>query len=119
MEGIGGHTLEKHVSKSNEDLIKRAIQESVEAATSYTNKSTATKSVQQNLRKNADEIYKWLHEEGSPRKIFDVTHEYGIGKGVLSDKKQIIYDLNKSRAILIKDNSSELGFKILTSFPIP
>ncbi|MFT8349083.1 RNase A-like domain-containing protein [Clostridium saccharoperbutylacetonicum] len=70
MESNGGHTLEKYVSKSNEDLIKRAIQEDVEAATCYTNKSTATKAVQENLRKNADEISKWLNEESSGKKIF-------------------------------------------------
>ena len=64
MESNGGNTLEKHVSKSNVYLIKRAIQEDVEAATCYTNKSTAIKAVQENLRKNADEISKWLKEVG-------------------------------------------------------
>ncbi|MDC2864640.1 RNase A-like domain-containing protein [Bacillus sp. BP-3] len=118
MESNGGHTLEKHVSKSNEDLIKRAIQEDVDA-TSYTNKNTATKAVQENLRKNADEISKWLNEEKGGRKVFDVEHKYSIGKGVLEDKKQVMYNLNKSRVVLIRDSSSEVGFRILTSFPLP
>lgn len=58
MESVGGHTLKRHVGKTNEDLIKRAIQENVEAATSFTDKSTATKVIQENLRKNVDDIAK-------------------------------------------------------------
>ncbi|MDS0527709.1 polymorphic toxin-type HINT domain-containing protein [Clostridium sp. SHJSY1] len=69
MESKGGHTLERYVSKSNEDLIKRAIKEDVEAATCYTNKINAIKAVQENLRKNADKISKWLNEESGGKKI--------------------------------------------------
>ncbi|MCM3054181.1 MULTISPECIES: RNase A-like domain-containing protein [Bacillaceae] len=36
MESVGGHTLERHVGKTNEKLIKRAVHEDVEAATSFT-----------------------------------------------------------------------------------
>lgn len=71
------------------------------------------------LRKNADEISKWLNEENSGRKILDAVHDYGIGKGALGDKKQVIYDLKKSRVVLLRDSSEELGFRMLTSFPIP
>ncbi|MEA4974028.1 MAG: hypothetical protein VB119_12795 [Candidatus Metalachnospira sp.] len=38
MEAAGEHTLEKHVSITDEELIKRAIQEDVEAATSLQTK---------------------------------------------------------------------------------
>ncbi|MGG3919906.1 RNase A-like domain-containing protein [Parageobacillus thermoglucosidasius] len=62
MEAAGGHTLDRHVSKTNEELIKRAIQEDVEAATTFTNKQIAIKAIQENLRKNADDIAKWLNE---------------------------------------------------------
>jgi len=118
METAGGHTLDRHVSKTNEELIKRAIQEDVEAATSFTDKSTAIKSIQENLRKNADEIAKWLNESDTGRKIFDVSHKNPVGKGVLEDKKQVIYGLTDSRVVLIRDSTQELGFRILTGFPI-
>jgi len=118
MEAAGGHTLEKHVSITDEELIKRAIQEDVEAATSFTNKSTAVKAVKQNLRKNADDIVDWLANPQSSRKTFDVTHNYGIGKGVLSDNKTILSDLTKSRIVLVKDSTQELGFRIISAFPV-
>ncbi|QUG43828.1 hypothetical protein KD050_12400 [Psychrobacillus sp. INOP01] len=118
MESVGGHTLERHVGKSNDELIKRAIQENVEAATSFTDKSTAIKVIQENLRKNADDIAEWLNESDTGRKMFDVSHKNPIGKGALEDKKQVIYDLTNSRVILIRDTTNELGFRILTGFPV-
>ena len=118
MEAAGGHTLDRHVSKTNEELIKRAIQEDVEAATTFTNKQIAIKAIQENLRKNADDIAKWLNESDTGRKIFDVSHNHPIGKGVLRDKKHVVYNLTNSRVVLIRDSTQELGFRILTAFPI-
>ncbi|MFS0558362.1 polymorphic toxin-type HINT domain-containing protein [Brevibacillus sp. 179-C9.3 HS] len=118
MEKVGGHTLEKHVSKTNEELINRANKEDVEAATSFTDKSTAIKSVQENLRRNADEIALWINESDTGRKIFEMDHAFPIGKGVLQDKKKIKYDLTYSRLVLVRDLSQEWGFKILTAFPV-
>lgn len=118
MELAGGHTIERHVSKTNQELIRRAIKEDVDAATSYANKAIATKAVQENLRKNANEIAKWLNESDTGRKVFDVSHNYPIGKGALGDKKQIINDLSNSRVVLVRDSTSELGFRILTTFPV-
>ncbi|WP_202882524.1 RNase A-like domain-containing protein [Gracilibacillus saliphilus] len=118
MESLGGHTIDRHVGKTNEELIKRAIQQNVEAATSFTDKSTAIKAIQENLRKNANNIAEWINNSDTGRKVFDVSHKNSIGKGALEDKKQIIYDLTNSRVVLIRDTSSELGFRILTSFPV-
>jgi hypothetical protein len=118
MESAGGHTLQKHVSQTNEELIRRAIQEEVEAATSFTNKSTAIQAVQQNLRKNCKEIAQWLESGIDPKKTFDVDNLYSIGKGVLQDKTTVIYNLTKSRVVLIKDATQDLGFRIITAFPI-
>jgi hypothetical protein len=118
MESAGGHTLQKHVSQTNEELIRRAIQEEVEAATSFTNKSTAIQAVQQNLRRNCKEIAQWLENSPLNKTTFDITHEISIGKGVLQDKSTVIYNLTKSRVVLVKDATQELGFKILTAFPI-
>lgn len=66
----------------------------------------------------AAEIAKWLNESDTGRKIFDVSHMNSVGKGVLEDKKQVIYGLTDSRVVLIRDSTQELGFRILTGFPI-
>jgi len=112
----GGHTLAKHVSKTNQDLITRAIKEGVDAS-AFTNKSTAIKAVQENLRNNADDIASWLANSGVAKKTFNAVHNNPIGKGVLSGKNTIINNLTKSTIVLVKDSAQELGFRIITAFP--
>ncbi len=118
MESFDGHTLERHVGKTNEELIKRAIKEDIDAATSFTDKSTAIHAVKENIRKNINEISDWIVNEETHRKMFDAVHVNPIGKGAFGGKKQIVYNLTKSRIVLVRDLSSELGFKVLTAFPI-
>ncbi|WP_179136312.1 S8 family serine peptidase [Paenibacillus sp. 32352] len=112
----GGHTLSKHVSMTNEELSRRAIQDELDA-TSFTNKSTAIKAVQQNLRKNASQIEDWLKNSNEGRKSFVVEHEYSIGYGAEGITGKMIFDLKKSRMVLVRDSNVDIGFYILTSFP--
>ena len=113
-----GHTLEKHVSQTNEELIRRANKENVEAATSYTDKSTAVKAVKQNLRQNTNQVVEWLNSTSQNPLTIQGKHNFSIGKGVVKGRKNVIYDLSDSVAVLIKDSTNELGFIILTSYPI-
>ncbi|NEW09152.1 S8 family serine peptidase [Paenibacillus sp. SYP-B3998] len=112
----GGHTLRDHVSMTNEELVRRAIQEELDA-TSFENKSTAIKAVQQNLRKNASQIEEWLKNSGGI-KAFEVDHGYSIGFGAAEKTGTMRYNLTKSRVVLVRDSSISEGFYILTSFPI-
>lgn len=113
-----GHTLEKHVSQTNDELIRRANKENVEAATSYTDKSTAVKAVKQNLRQNTNQVVEWLNSTSQKPLTIQGKHNFSIGKGVVQGRKNVIYDLSDSVAVLIKDSTNELGFIILTSYPI-
>ncbi|MBJ8028614.1 hypothetical protein JDS96_11820 [Bacillus cereus group sp. N21] len=123
MENARGHLLQKHVGKTNDDLLKRAAQEGVDATT-FTDKSTATKAVQGNIRRNADDISNWLNDSNSSGvKTITTDHGYSIGKGVAvknggsSASKQITYDLTKSKVVLVKDSSMPNGYKIVTGYP--
>lgn len=119
-----GHLLEKHIGQRNEDLIKRASQEGVDATT-FTDKQTAIKATKENIRKNADKISDWLNNmEAEPRLMIEVSHSFEVGKGVATKNsgstaaKQITYGLNSSKVILIKDSTMAEGFRVLTGFPV-
>lgn len=116
MESIGGHTLRRHVSQTNNELINRAIKDGVDVTT-FNNKNTAIKAVQENIRNNADDIVYWFNNTDDYKKAFNYKHNYPIGKGVNEKRKQVIYDLTNSRVVLVRDPNSEHGFKIITSFP--
>ncbi|GGG03003.1 hypothetical protein GCM10010913_25950 [Paenibacillus aceti] len=124
MESKGGHLLDKHVSKTNEDLLKRAAQEGVPSTTFY-NKSTALKATQENIRKNAEQISDWLNDENSKGYLITkVQHEYSIGKGVdvknggNSASKQVVDNLITSQLYLVKDTSMPAGYRIITGYPV-
>jgi len=118
-EETGGHALEKHVGQTNNELIRRAIQDEV-GASSFPNTSTAIKAAKENLRDNAEEIAQWLKSNPSIKDqiVVEFEHEYPIGYGVSKGNKTPIYNLTKSRIVLRPEPNSELGFKILTTFPI-
>jgi hypothetical protein len=118
MENAGGHTLEKHVSMTNNELINRAVTENVDA-TSFTNKSTATNCVQQNLRKNANTIDEWLNNSNSPNYLVtECEHSYSIGYGAEANSQNITYGLTSTKIYMVKDSTIDIGFKIVSSYPI-
>jgi hypothetical protein len=112
----GGHTIEKHVSKTNEELINRAISEGVDA-TSYTNKSTAIKAVQQNMRRNADVIEDWLKSSSEKPLVITCKHEFDVGFGAAANTKHIVYGIKESSIYMVKYVENYLGFRIVTSYP--
>lgn len=117
MEGPQSHTIALHVSMTNQELIYRAISEAKDA-TSYLNKSTAIKCVQQNLRRNADIVEEWLkNSNNNPLKII-CNHEYSIGYGARSGMNNITYGLMNSQIYMVRDSTLSLGFRIITSYPI-
>lgn len=123
MESKGGHLLDKHVSKTNEDLLKRAVQEGV-PSTSFYNKSIALKATQENIRKNAELISDWLNTPDSKGYLITkVQHEYSIGKGVdvknggNSASKQVTNNLTASQLYLVKDPKMPAGYRIITGYP--
>ncbi|WP_339159975.1 RNase A-like domain-containing protein [Paenibacillus sp. FSL W8-0186] len=124
MESKGGHLLDKHVSKTNEDLLKRAAQEGVPSTTFY-NKSTALKATQENIRKNAEQISNWLNNPNSRGYLITkVKHEYSVGRGVdvknggNSASKQVTDNLTTSQLYLVKDPSMPAGYRIITGYPV-
>lgn len=131
MESLTGHTIDQHVSKFNQNMIKRGIDESRKAKkrgsskstpdliSSFSNKSKAIEAVQQNLKHHAHQIAEWVLDETSKdTKIFDFTHSRDVGRGIPCGKKGGFIQLTASRIVLRKDERHPLGFIIVTAFPI-
>ncbi|MFC1894575.1 RNase A-like domain-containing protein [Candidatus Dependentiae bacterium] len=119
MEKAGGHTLQRHVSKTNNKLLSRLAKEpNLKFASTFTSKKMAINSVKENLIHNAKNIALWIKSESSAPKTFDFLHKHSIGKSIAKNKKNPICGLTKSRIVLKKNFMCELGFKIITAFPI-
>jgi hypothetical protein len=114
----GGHTIDRHVSLRNQDLIRRAIKEKVDTSTFY-DKSTAITALRDGILQNQNKIINWLSNPTSSNRLpLRATHQYGVGKGVKAGKNTVIMDLRESQIILVKDSSISYGFRVQTAYPL-
>jgi hypothetical protein len=129
MEAAGGHTLQKHVGQTPQELLRRckiSARETskgpkITGATSFTNKQTANTAVLQNIRNNANFIEAWIASPVDQKKLhtaFDFSHDFPIGFGVEEKSKTVIYDLATSRVTITRDPSNALGFRVVSAFPV-
>ena len=82
-EHRGGHTLSRHVGRSDADLRERLRRErEISAASTYTDRAIAERAVAQALAKNRARVDQWLAREG-PRP--NLALDYHAAGGGLSD----------------------------------
>lgn len=119
-----GHTMEKHVGKSDEDLVRRANgldggKAPKGGTSSYPDQASAERTIAENLRTNDKEINDWLKDPNSRHaKSFDAEHDHVTGRHV--DKNgSTATDVHRSRVVLIKDPDAPKGYRIGTSYPKP
>ncbi|MEW4285109.1 RNase A-like domain-containing lipoprotein [Priestia koreensis] len=119
MEGPpkNGHTLEKHVGKSDQELTDRVQREHVTAASSYSDKDTATKAVEEALKVHEKDIENWL-QSNRDRLVLQTSHSFAVGKSVLRSDMRVHNELHNTLTVLAKDPTSERKYKIITSYPV-
>ena len=119
MEGPpkNGHTLERHVGKTDEQLKERLRTDNVSAASTYYDKETETKAVKDSLKQHEKEKKKWLKESKENRLVLNTKHNFAVGKTVLKKDMRVKDGLRNTVTVLQRDKGSQLGFKIITSYP--
>lgn len=118
-EAAGGHTIERHVGKSESWLRKRIETDPTlrvdGTASSFRNETVANRTQGQFIKQNKQAIIDWLKGE-SNRPFTDVV-EMKEPVGIIVERgKPGFVETAKARVVLVKDNS-EHGWHILTSFP--
>ncbi len=120
-ELLGGHSIEKHVGKSENWLRKRLVDDStLKIASSFRDYKVANRTISNAIKENSSRIEKWL--EGSETKLVfktEMQESIGIvlerGKGGSVGLKTA-KETNKAEVILVKDNTPQ-GWHVLTSYP--
>ena len=119
MEELGGHTLERHVGKSDEYLINRLETISSKIATTFTDKEIATKAVKDMLSTNAENVSQWIYYSTYARNVFNMAHDLEVGKGILKETLKVVEGIKGSRIVLDKTDKIDLKFRIITCYPNP
>ncbi|MGR2741101.1 RNase A-like domain-containing protein [Billgrantia sp. Q4P2] len=118
-ENLDGHTIRRHVGKTDEQLLQRFETESdILGSSTYPDLETAQRAVGDVLSRNSDRIQDWLTNSPGSRLPLNEILDYEIGR-VIPQGSTVSQPSNKSFVLLVKDSLAPNGCRIHTSFPKP
>lgn len=117
-EDLGGHTIARHVGKTDEWLVNRLRKSSrISAASSYPNTETATTHIQAALTAKAAMLNRWVRDVpvGATRAV-DYKAKVGVGRVALRPPKLTnVINSKKLRAVMRTMTGGRCF--LLTSYP--
>jgi hypothetical protein len=118
---LKGHTIEKHVGKSEAWLRNRLEKDpkmkKEKFCSSFRNEAIANRVQGQFVKQNRAVLEAWLKNDESPSLKAKVVMKEPVGI-VVERGKSGASETHTSRVVVIRDSSAQ-GWHILTSFPIP
>ena len=112
-----GHTIARHVGKSDRELLDRLRQfPNLRAASSYPDRMTAQRAVNATLAdpRNAERVRRWLADARASDPLA-LTRRFNDAVGRTAERGRGVRDARGARVVLIKDGQG--GYTILTSYP--
>jgi hypothetical protein len=117
-EAAGGHTLKKHVGRTDDQLRERLHHErNISAASTYTDRQTAEQVVGIALQQNREKISRWLEQEGGhPNLVLDFNGDdaHPIGRSLRRGEDQT---QPCSHAVVVMRWVSPSEYYVLTTYP--
>ena len=131
-----GHTIDRHVGKTDEELIQRLKNEfdtkgrkkMISASSSYKNIDIAQEVISEAIKSNRNKLNNWLKSADMDNLVLEFQGNKTIGRGItkkdylnLIDQKKIpssqdLKNLTNAK-IILKKNPNGDGYFILTSYP--
>jgi hypothetical protein len=115
-EAAGGHTLKKHVGRTDDQLRERLQRErNISAASTYTDRETAERTVGAALQQNQTKIERWLSREGGhPNLALDYDDVHPIGRTLRRGDDQ---SQPCSHALVVLKWDGGSNYHVLTTYP--
>jgi hypothetical protein len=114
-EERGGHTIEKHVGRSDDQLRERLRHEHISAASTWTDRESAETTVAEALRAERRRINSWMRR-GYPRANLALHYEAGrpIGRSLRRGDRQTAACTS---AVIVLRADGPGSFYVLTAYP--
>ncbi|MEZ2248545.1 RNase A-like domain-containing protein [Microcoleus sp.] len=116
-EAAGGHTLEKHVGKTEAELAQRLAKDKrISAASSFTYRSVAESAIAEAMEEKKSAIDSWVKKRSNRYTIEYDTHRI-IG---ITLTRRVSKASSTSRLKIVLQRSTKLspGYFILTAYPL-
>ena len=116
-EHSGSHTLERHVGKSDAELLQRLRDNpSLPGSSSFPDQRSAERAVDELLTRRADEIDAWQRTDDE-RLFLEGSADRVVGR--FADPQGHLQDVRSLRVFIVRDDSMSEGFRIVTAYPKP
>jgi hypothetical protein len=114
-EQRGGHTLDRHVARSDEQLQERLRREHISAASTWTDRETAEATVAEALRAERGRVENWM-QRGFPRINLALYYNAGrtIGRSLRRNESQTVPCTN---AVVVLRADGPESYFVLTTYP--
>ena len=115
-EQRGGHTLRKHVGRSDQELLERLESENISASSTWTDRASAEEAVGEALEHNA-KLERWLDRTGrKPNLVIDYhgSPQHPVGRCIARGSTTAVpaYD-----ALVVLKAYGGDDFYVLTAYP--
>jgi len=115
-ETRGGHTLSRHVGRTDDELRDRLRRErNITAASSWTDRATAEQVVAGALRAERGRVESWMRR-GYPRANLALHYDAGrpIGRSLRRGEQQVV---DATQAVIVLRADAGDSFYVLTAYP--
>jgi len=118
-EALGGHTLQRHVGKSDADLIERLRREpQISSASTYTDRETAERLIAAALQADNRALAAWRKRSGRrPNFVVRYRADHVIGRSIARGHSNAV-SCDRSVIVLRWDDRRRRDY-VLTSYPEP
>lgn len=114
-EARGGHTLARHVGRSEAELRDRLRRERISAASTYTDRAIAEAAVGAALERNREKINHWMARKGGhPNLVLDYDNDEPLGRTLHRGESQA-RSCSGATVVLKWDGPGQ--YHVLTSYP--
>lgn len=118
-ERRGGHTLARHVGKTDDELRARLARETrISAASTFTDRATAERVVAETLAAAGPRIARWVAREGRRPNLaldYDGTPAVVIGRSVRRGRDEV--GRCHGAVVVLKWDEASGDYYVLTSYP--
>ena len=114
-ERLGGHTLRKHVAKSEEDLRRRLrSEEYIFNDSTYTDRATAEHVVGAAIGQSQEQIQSWLNQSSHPNLVLEYDGTEAIGRSMHRGE---VHSRPCTHALVVLKYGGPNRYYVLTSYP--
>jgi len=118
-EAAGGHLIERHVGKTDQQLTDRLnSQPNISAASSFPDEETADRAVGSAISANQNQIDAYVN--GNQSGYLRIDYDMGSNIGSVMQRGQSTSSSTTTvRVVIARDPSMPDGYRIVTGFPTP